>query len=294
MRFPREMKELILNADDFGLTRGVNEGIIHGHREGILTSTTLMATGPAFEDAVARALANPTLGVGCHLVLVGGKAVSPPADIPSLADARGQMPKSLAAFVAKISTGKINPAEIERELRAQIEKTRHAGIEPTHVDTHKHTHAHPIVMEALGRVAKALGIKKVRKPMEKLRDSWDSSRGENGRMSAQLLASAAVRAITPQFDSIARRYQLRSPDHFLGLAMTGKLGPTALRHLIKTVPDGSSEIMLHPGICDEELRYSGSRLQEQRQFELEGLLDNSVRTVVSEQNIRLISYRELN
>src|ERR1700677_2331171 len=127
------MKELILNADDFGLTRGVNEGIVSAHQDGILTSATLMATGPAFDDAVERALANPSLGVGCHLVLVGGKAVSPPAEIPSLADAAGKMPESLPAFVAKISTGKINPGEVERELRAQIKKIRPAGVERTHV-----------------------------------------------------------------------------------------------------------------------------------------------------------------
>lgn len=288
------MKELILNADDFGLTRGVNEGIIRGHREGILTSATLMATGPAFDDAVGRALANRDLGVGCHLVLVGGKAVSPPAEIPSLVDATGQLPDSLAAFVAKISTGRINPAEIERELRAQIEKIRRAGIEPTHVDTHKHTHAHPIVMEALGRAAQSLGITKVRKPMEKLRDSWESSRRESGGLSAQLLASAAVRAVTPQFDSISRRHGLRSPDHFLGLAMTGRLGPAALRHLIEAVRDGRTEIMLHPGFSDADLQIAGSRLQQQRQFELDGLLDRGVRCAVYEQGIRLISYRELN
>jgi hopanoid biosynthesis associated protein HpnK len=288
------MKELILNADDFGLTRGVNEGIIRGHREGILTSATLMATGPAFDNAVELALANRSLGIGCHLVLVGGKAVSPPAEIPSLADAAGWMPESLAAFVAKLSTGKIKSDAIEREMRAQIGRIRDAGIEPTHVDTHKHTHAHPIVMEALGRVSQALGITKVRKPMEKLRDSWDSSRRESGGMSAQLLASAAVRAITPQFTSISKRYGLRSPDNFLGLAITGKLGPVALRQLIESVPDGSTEIMLHPGLCDSDLRNTGSRLQQQRQFELDGLTDAAVRRAVSEQAIRLISYRELN
>jgi chitin disaccharide deacetylase len=288
------MKELILNADDFGLTPGVNEGIIRGHRDGILTSATLMATGPAFDDAVRQALANPNLGVGCHLVLVGGTAVAPPAEIPSLVDPTGKLPESLGMFVAKVSTGKIRPHEIERELRAQIEKIREARIEPTHVDTHKHTHAHPIVMEALGRVAKALGITKIRKPMENLQDSWESTRQESGGVAAQLLASAAVRAITPQFHIISRRYGLHSPDHFLGLAMTGKLGPAALRRLVEAVPDGQTEIMLHPGLCDADLQRTGSRLQQQRQLELEGLLDQGVRSAVSEQDIRLISYRELN
>lgn len=287
------MKKLIVNADDFGLTRGVNEGIIRAHRDGILTSTTLMATGPAFEDAVAWALANPMLGVGCHLVLVGGRAVSPALEIPSLADQSGNLPQSLAVFVSKISAGKISPVDIGRELRAQIAKIRAAGIEPTHLDTHKHTHAHPVVMKVLAQTARSLGITKIRKPMESLRDSWETSR-KSGGVSAQLLASAAVRAVTPKFYSIAKQYDLLSPEHFLGLAMTGKLGPAALRRLIEMLPEGQTEIMVHPGICDQDLQRTGSRLQEQRQRELDGLLDPAVRSAISVQGIRLISYRELN
>src|SRR5580692_10909991 len=118
------MKQLILNADDFGMTRGVNEGIIRGHREGILTSTTLMANGPEFDDAVARAKLNPELGIGCHLVLVGGPAVAPKEKISSLVDGNGNLPESLGAFVARLSVGLIRLNAIERELRAQIEKIR--------------------------------------------------------------------------------------------------------------------------------------------------------------------------
>ena len=112
------MKQLILNADDFGLTPGVNRGIIRAHQEGILTSTTLMATAPAFEDAVALARANPQLGVGCHLVLVGGQAVTPYAEIPSLAAPDGKLPTSLAVFAANVSCGRIRAEEIGREVRA--------------------------------------------------------------------------------------------------------------------------------------------------------------------------------
>src|SRR5271167_1918414 len=166
------MKELILNADDFGMTRGVNEGIIRAHREGVLTSTTLMACGAAFDDAVERAKATPGLAVGCHLVLVGGYAISPGKEIRSLVDEEGRLPEALSAFVARVSTGRVQMEEIGREMRAQIEKIRAAGIEPTHLDTHKHTHAHPIVMEALGRAAQATGITRVRKPIENLGDSW--------------------------------------------------------------------------------------------------------------------------
>src|SRR5215469_5830931 len=146
------MKQLILNADDFGLTRGVNEGIIKAHREGVLTSSTLMAGAAAFDHAVALAKQNPQLGIGCHLVLVGGKAVSQPGDIPSLAFHDGSLPDSLGTFVARLSSGMIRAKEIERELRAQVAKIRAAGIEPTHLDTHKHTHAHPVVMNAVARV----------------------------------------------------------------------------------------------------------------------------------------------
>ena len=288
------MKQLILNADDFGMTLGVNEGIIRAHREGILTSATLMANGEAFDDAVESARANKELGVGCHLVLVGGKCVATKDSVASLVDAGGNLPDSLPLFVAKISSGIIRIEEIERELRAQIGRVRAAGIEPTHLDTHKHTHAHPRVMEALGKVAKECGIARVRKPIENLRDSWETSQAGGQGVSMQILAAGAVRAIAPQFTAISRRYGLLSPDHFLGLAMTGQLGPTVLRGVIGTVVDGTTEIMLHPGICDADLARSGSRLQKQREDELQGLLDPGVRSAVTERGIRLISYRELN
>lgn len=288
------MKQLILNADDFGLTRGVNEGIIRAHRDGILTSATLMACADAFDHAVDLAKANPRLGVGCHLVLVGGKAVAPLDDIPTLADEDGRMPESLGVFVTRLSSGRIRLQEIERELRAQIQKIRSAGIEPTHLDTHKHTHAHPAVMGALGRVAQEFGITRVRKPMEDLRDSWESSRIKGLGISKELLAAAAARAAAPWFHSVARKYGLRSPDYFLGLAMTGHLGPEALRRMIGAVREGSTEIMLHPGICDSDLQKLETRLLQQRSAEMEALIDPGIKSVIEERGIRLITYGDLN
>lgn len=287
------MKELILNADDFGLTRGVNEGIIRAHREGILTSATLMANGPAFEDAVERSRANPSLGVGCHLVLVGGFSVAPPAEIPTLAGRDGRLPASLATLVARVSTGRIRIKDMERELLAQIEKIRRAGIDPTHLDTHKHAHAHPGVLEAVGRVARQTGITRLRRPIEALRDSWRTVGGIGGGVSKQLAAAAAVRAFAPRFRAIARKYGLISPDRFLGLAATGNLGPAVLCRLMDTLAEGRTEIMLHPGISNADLAQTGSRLQAQRQVELEGLLAPEVKAAVARHGVRLISYREL-
>jgi chitin disaccharide deacetylase len=288
------MKQLILNADDFGLTRGVNEGIIRAHREGVLTSATLMACGPAFDHAVELAKQNPRLGIGCHLVLVGGRAVAPVEEISSLASKDGRLPESLGSFVTRLSSGIIRPKEIDTELRAQILKIRAAGIEPTHLDTHKHTHAHPAVMAALGRVARELGIRRVRKPMENLQDSWQSSRGANSAILKEILAAAAARAVAPLFRSASRRYGLRSPDHFLGLAMTGRLGPQALRRMIDFVQEGSTEIMLHPGISDSELERIDTRLFQQRNAEMDALIEPAVRSAIEERGIRLITYGELN
>ncbi|HUJ32253.1 MAG TPA: ChbG/HpnK family deacetylase [Candidatus Acidoferrum sp.] len=288
------MKELILNADDFGLTSGVNEGIVRAHRDGILTSATLMANAPAFDDAVARARASHSLGVGCHLVLVGGRAVAPAAEIRSLVDADGRLPSTLSAFVAKVSAGLIRQRHIEREFRAQIEKIRATGIEPTHLDTHKHTHAHPRVMMALARVAREVGITRVRNPFETLGDAWTAMRTDGVGASTQLTAVAMARVAAPCFRAISREYGLRSPDRFLGVAMTGRIGSPVLRRMIATLRDGHTEIMLHPGICDRDLANTGSRLQQQRQTELEALLDPGLRGILAEQDVRLISYRELN
>lgn len=288
------MKELILNADDFGLTQGINRGIIRAHREGILTSATLMATGPAFDHAVEQARENPTLGVGCHLVLTGGSAAAPHEQIPSLVDENGRLPQSLTVLVANVTTGRIPPGEIETELRAQIEKIRGAGIEPSHLDTHKHTHVHPTIMNALGRAAQESGIKRVRNPVEDLRDSWRSNRSDGTNPMRNLAAAATVSAVASRFKAISSKYGLRSPDHFLGLAVTGQLGAGALRRLIEALDEGQTEIMLHPGICDQDLAQTGSRLQHQRETEMEGLLAPEVRRAVMENGIRLISYRDLN
>ncbi len=287
------MKNLILNADDFGLTKGINEAIVRAHRDGILTSATLMANMPAFEDAVERARENPSLGVGVHLALLGGHPIARPEDVASLVDENGEFPRSLATFVAKVTSGLIRQEHIETELRSQIEKVRASGIEPSHVDTHKHTHAHPRVMESVARVARECGVMRVRKPFEDLRDSWTSTRDNRSAAVPQLAAATAARVASRSFEAICRRYGLRSPDRFLGLATTGGISAAVLRSLIDTLSEGTTEIMLHPGICDADLAHTGSRLQSQRQTELDALLAPELKGALDERGIRLISYREV-
>jgi hopanoid biosynthesis associated protein HpnK len=288
------MKKLILNADDFGLTFGVNEGIIRAHGDGILTSTTLMANADAFDDAVQRARANPKLGVGVHLVLVGGPAVAPHDQVASLVDSHGELPRSLAAFVSKITAGLIRQEHIENELRAQIAKVRAAGIRPTHVDSHKHTHAHPRVMQSVARIARESGITKIRKPFEGMRDSWTLARTEGVAAATQVLGAAAAQISLPWFGAIARKYGLRSPDRFLGLSVTGQINSALLHRMIESLSDGVTEIMLHPGICDDALSRTGSRLQMHRQTEMEALLDSQLKHILDKRGVQLVTYRELN
>ncbi|HUJ82712.1 MAG TPA: ChbG/HpnK family deacetylase [Candidatus Acidoferrales bacterium] len=288
------MKTLIVNADDFGFTPGVNEGILRAFREGILTSTTIMANGPAFDDAVSHTRDCPEIDVGCHLVLVGGKSVAPPGEIPSLAKRDGDLPKSLFELTCRLWSGMVQEADIEREFHAQVERVIAAGITPSHLDTHKHTHAHPAVMNALFRIAKEFKILRVRMPFERgaMRGTPSSPSG-GGSITQRMLASAAGMA-APAFRRGLREYNLRSPQHFFGVALTGHLKSPALKHLIETLPEGTSEIVCHPGVCDAELEQSDTRLKKQREVELEALTDPAILGAVREQQVHLAPYRELN
>lgn len=287
------MKEVILNADDFGLTPGVNDGIVRAHREGILSSTTLMANGLAFDNAVALAKSSPTLGVGCHLVLIGGKSVARAENIRSLVDHEGRLPTTLPSLVWKVTSGSIRTEDIANELRAQIQKIRAAGIDPTHVDTHKHTHAHPRVLNIVCRVAKECGISRIRQPTESFRNSWATTATDRKRTSTQVVAAAAVRSIAPKFRATLKKFGMTAPNHFLGLAMTGQVGPETLRGMIEALQDGTTEIMFHPGIYDDALRKTGTRLLIERELELRALTDPAVRETLAQCGVRIITYREL-
>jgi chitin disaccharide deacetylase len=288
------MKQIILNADDFGLTRGVNEGIVRAHNEGVLSSTTLMANGLEFDDAVRLAKSNPRLGVGCHLMLIGGKPVAPPEKIPSLVDSEGKLPLTLPSFVARVTSGRIRTDDIATELRAQIEKIRGAGIEPTHADTHKHTHAHPRVLSVVCSVLKDCGIRRIRHPIESFRNSWLTTASDRKGTTTQVVAAAAVRTIAPKFRATLKKFGMTTPNHFLGLAMTGQVGLETLKKMIESLDEGTTEIMFHPGLSDDALAKTGTRLLMQRELELKALIDPAVRQSLEERGVRIISYRELN
>ena len=250
------MKSLIVNADDFGFTRDVNRGIVQAHREGILTATTLMATGAAFDDAVRLAKENPTLDIGCHLVLVG----QPP------------FPDSVAKLVR--SVGRMNVYE---EFAGQVRRIVAAGIKPTHLDTHKHTHLLPRVLDAVARISKEFGIPWVRRPFD-----FDAPFGSTGW---------AFRIVRPRFRRALANS--RVTDHFAGFKLTGHLTAAKLIELIRALPEGSTELMCHPGVCSEELRAAGTRLKESREEELRALTDPGVRAAIQEAGVQLANYTAL-
>jgi len=290
------MKYLIVNADDFGFTRGVNEGIALAFKSGIVTSTTLMANGDAFAEAVDIARANPALGVGCHLALVGGRPVAPARDVASLIERDGSLPATLTRLMTKLAGRSVQYEHIESELRAQVERVVAAGIAPSHFDSHKHSHTHPRVMKALARVAAEFGIKSVRNPFESVLASvplGPAARATRRVYLKQYAMSAAVSVRARAFKRLARDHGLSTPDFFYGVRLTGLLDAEAITSLIESLKDGTTELMCHPGVYGEDLEQSRTRLKQQRQRELDALIDPRLTRAIDELGVKLISYREL-
>jgi predicted glycoside hydrolase/deacetylase ChbG (UPF0249 family) len=261
------MKRLAVNADDFGFTRDVNRGIVEAHLNGILTATTLMATGEAFDDAVRLAHENPSLDIGCHLVLVGSPGL--PASVPQLLQA--------------IALGRI---AVYQELAAQVRKILAVGLAPTHLDTHKHTHLLPPVLDAVARISEEFKIPWVRRPFDL---PMHSKRA--GVLKRAVSGSFSV--VRGRFERELARHGCRSTDHFAGFQMTGNYDGRELAELIRVLPEGSTELMCHPGFCTAELRAASTRLKESREQELRALTSSEVRMALKEARVELASYRDL-
>lgn len=262
------MQRLIVNADDFGLTRSVNRAIIELHTAGLLTSTSLMARAGATEDAIELALANPSLGVGCHVVLIDGEPALPPEQIPSLIDARtGQFLPTLAAFLRRLCTGRIHAEEIEAEVAAQIARLQRSGMRLTHIDTHKHSHIFPSVLRPVLRAARAAGISAVRFPFE---PEW-ALRASIGASLARVAEVTMLRRMAPRSRKILDEEGFSSTDGTIAIAGTGTLDAASLRSLLRQLPAGTWELVTHPGYNDADLARVRTRLRDSRDLEREAL-----------------------
>ncbi len=262
------MSRLIVNADDFGLTSGVNRAIAELHAAGAVTSATLMARASAVDQAIDIALSRPTLGVGCHIVLVDGTPVLPPDRIASLTDPRtGQFRPSLSAFVPRLLTGHIDPSEIEAEAAAQIAVLQDRGVDLTHIDTHKHTHMFPAVLRAVLRAAHAAGINKIRNPFE---PAWASR--ATARASLTRVAEITVlRRLRPVCMRIVEEAGFSTTDGTIAMAATGVLDEATLSALLDRLLPGTWELVTHPGYNDADLDRVRTRLRASRDKEREAL-----------------------
>jgi predicted glycoside hydrolase/deacetylase ChbG (UPF0249 family) len=272
------VRSLVVNADDLGLTVGVNDGIFDAHDHGILTSASLFASAPATSDAIRRARSRPSLGVGVHLALVDGTPTLPPSRVPTLLEDDGRFRRSWKPFIVACLRGRVSLVEVELELTAQIDRLRSAGVTLTHLDAHKHVHAYPPVFAIVARLAGRFGIPVVRVPYER----WSSvgrDASPRGTMRLQALLNAAMLPWARRDYRTAAAYDVRTP-HFAGRIHTGILSANALTGLVRALRPGVTELMVHPGYTDDELERTGTRLLESRQNELDLLCSLEVRAVL--------------
>ncbi len=228
------MSRLIVNADDFGLTAGVNRAIKELHEERVLLSSTLMAHATATGHAVQIALATPTLGVGCHLLLVDGEPVLPPHEITTLVDGKTpQLRSSICTFLGRLFTGRICAAEIEAEAAAQIAWLQGQGLALTHIDTHKHTHMFPAVLRPVLRAAREAGIRAVRNPFE---PEW-AIRAFAGASWARIAEVTVLRWLEPICRQIIREEGFATTDGTIAVVGTGILNAATLRSLLERMPE---------------------------------------------------------
>jgi predicted glycoside hydrolase/deacetylase ChbG (UPF0249 family) len=252
------LRRLIINADDFGYTPDVNAGIVHAHRSGVLTSTTLMANGEAFENAVHLAKETPTLDIGAHLVLVQGCSVLDGRLLP-------ETPRQLLTVLAR------RGLDVYGELKAQIEKIHAAGLQISHLDSHKHTHLIPGVFRAVVKLAGEFGVPWVRLPLD----------------TTFRLAKLPCALGNLYYRRFAQGSNVRITDHFLGFELTGSLTEETFAGALNKIEDGITEFMCHPGYLGPALKQARTRLKESRLRELEALTSPRIRELIGAKGIEL-------
>jgi len=283
------VRRLIVNADDFGLTAGVNRGIIEAHSAGIVTSTTLMANSAAFDNAVQVAQSSPKLSVGCHVLLVDGSPLLPADNLPSLLD-RGHFRQNISGFAFHAISGRLDEDEIEAEATAQIRKLQSAGVQVSHIDTHKHAHMFPQVLRPLLRVAQACGVRAIRNPFGWMAFSRIANRPQLWQRYSQV---KLLNLLAGKFHRAVAEAGMVTTDGSVGVVATGALDDRLIHFILETLPEGTWEFVTHPGYNDADLQHIPTRLRQSRELELGVLTSAATRGLLEHKQIQLISYRNL-
>jgi len=285
-------KLLIVNADDFGLSPGINAGIIEGFEKGVLTSASIMVNAPAFEPAVQLAHAHDGLGIGVHLNVLRGKAVLPPAEIPSLVDPAGRFTRSPIALCRDVLRRRVDLDHLSSEFSAQIQRAFEAGLRPTHVNSEKHVHMYPPIFARVVKLAEKYGIRAVRwtgqYPGARSLIRW------NGRAHKDILVSLCATLCRKYIDGSA----VISNDYFYGLIETGSLTTEVFKGILPRLKEGVTEVMCHPGYVGQDLQEAfqtmgTSSLVTSRELELQTLTDPNLRADLDAVNARLIHYGDI-
>lgn len=282
-------RRLIVSADDFGMSAGVNAGIVRAHRDGILTDTSLMVNGQAFTEAVELARAHPTLSVGLHLMLVQGRATAPPAEIPLLVGSDGLFGNGPIAAGMRFFFLPGARAQVRREISAQLDKFLATGLPLSHVDGHLTIHVHPVVLEALLAVCDRYGVRAVRLPREPL---VPALRFDHRHLARKLFEAAAFTCLSRWARPRLDRARVRYPDRMFGLHQTGRVSEEYLLHILAELPAGVSEIYCHPALPDDEARRWRPADYTSEQ-ELAALTSARVREALETGGVVRISYRDL-
>jgi len=274
---------LIINGDDFGLSSGHNQAIIDAHEQGVLTSTSLMVTAPAFDEAVTLAKAHPNLAVGLHLVLGCGKAVLPPSEIPHLVDAQGNFSDQNNLAGIRYNLSPQARRELPLEIRAQLEKFRATGLQLSHVDGHNHMHFNPAVLHALAELAEEFNINVIRLPYEELRITLKLD--SNGFVE-KLIWSMIIAGLRRYGERVLKSKKISFADRVYGWLETGQMTEPYLLGLIPQIRANLVEIYSHPAIAlpGEPKPYGLA------EAEFEALLSAQVREAIANSGFELTNY----
>lgn len=276
-------RRLVVTADDFGAAAEVNAAVEQAHRHGVLSAASLMVAGAAAADAVARARTMPSLRVGLHIVLAEGRPVLPPEALPDLVGPEGALRTDLVALGAAIFLRPSVRRQVAREIAAQFEAFRATGLPLDHVNAHKHFHLHPTVTDILLAVGPAYGMRAIRVPTEPRRVL---ARAEPERTAPRRAEAVLARRLRRR----ARRAGVAAPDAVFGLAWSGRMDAARLRGLCANLPDGLSEIYLHPATGGG---FAGAAPDYRYEAELDALTDPAVVAGLRDGRVRLGGFADL-
>ena len=256
-----------------------------------------MASGAAFDGAVEAARSLPKLSVGCHVVLVDGAPVSPPGGLDTLLAIRSSEPEkfygSLSAFAARATLGGFDRDQLVEEVTAQIRKIQASGIEVTHLDSHKHAHVFPEILHAMLRAARICRVPAIRNPFVAVKAISPKQFAGNRKLLKRYGQVRLLHTFSRKFTQQTKRAGIITPDGVIGVIETGFLDETLLRQALASLPEGTWELVCHPGYADADLRGTGTRLVETRDQERHLLTSPELREFLAQQKIRVVSYREL-